>query len=99
MFDSKAKDNEFVNKINDDLTTVYGRVTKKFSGSINMTVNGTVYNYATGDALVYLYDSTRNKNNIQMVSAGDIEIFEEGNEARVFLRIYQDVVKEIVIVK
>ena len=64
-----------------------------------MTVNGTVYNYATGDALVYLYDSTRNKNNIQMVSAGDIEIFEEGNESRVFLRIYQDVVKEIVIVK
>lgn len=99
LFDSKAKDNEFVNKINDDLTTVYGRVTKKFSGSINMTVNGTVYNYATGDALVYLYDSTRNKNNIQMVSAGDIEIFEEGNESRVFLRIYQDVVKEIVIVK
>lgn len=99
LFNSNAMSTEFVNKINDDLTTVYGRVTKKFSGSINMTVNGSVYNYATGDATVYLYDSTRNKNNIQVVSAGDIEIFEEGNEARVFLRVYQDSVKEIVIVK
>ena len=99
LFDIKNKNNEFVNAISDDLTTVYGRVTKKFSGSINMTVDGTVYNFATGDALVYLYDSTRNKNNIQMVSAGDIEIFEEGNEARLFLRIYEDVVQEMVIIK
>lgn len=99
LFNIKNKNTEFINEINDDLTTVYGKVSKKFSGSINMTVDGTVYNYATGDATVYLYDSTRNKNNIQVVSAGDIEIYEEGNEGRAFLRICQDEVAEIVIVK
>lgn len=93
------KDNEFINEISDDLTVVYGRVTKKFGGSVNMTVDGDVYNFAIGDATVYLYDSSRNKNNIQLVSAGDIEIFEEGNEARLFLRVYEDVVEEMVIVK
>ena len=99
LFDISAKNTEFITNVTDDLTTVYGRVTKKFSGSINMTVNGTVYNYATGDATVYLYDSARNKANIQVVSPADIEIYEEGNEARLFVKVYEDVVQEMVIVK
>lgn len=99
LFDSSAKDTEFVKEVTTDLTTVYGRVTKKFSGSINMSVNGDVHNYATGDATVYLYDSTRNKANIQVVSAADIEIYEQGNEARLFVKIYDDVVQEMVIVR
>lgn len=64
-----------------------------------MSVNGDVHNYATGDATVYLYDSTRNKANIQVVSAADIEIYEQGNEARLFVKIYDDVVQEMVIVR
>jgi len=99
LFDINTKDTESVYEVSEDLTCIYGRVTKKFSGSINMTVNGTVYNFATGDATVYLYDSTRNKPSIQLVSAADIEIFEEGNEARLFLKIYEDVVQEMVIIK
>ena len=99
LFDTNAKDTEFMTNVSEDLTTVYGRVTKKFSGSINMTVNGAVHNFATGDAIVYLYDSTRTKSDIQVVSAADIEIFEEGNEARLFVKIYNDVVQEMVIVK
>lgn len=99
LFDSAAKDTEFSTDITNDLTCVYGKVTKKFSGSINMTVNGETRNYATGDAIVYLYDSSRTNNNIQVVSAADIEIYEEGNEARLFLRIYQDQVREMVIVR
>ncbi len=99
LFDSRAKDTEFSREVTTDLTTVYGRVTKKFSGSINMTVNGEIRNYATGDALVYLYDSTRSKADIQVVSAADIEIYEEGNEARLFVKIYDDVVQEMVIIK
>ncbi len=99
LFDINTKETESVYEISEDLTAVYGRVTKKFSGSINMTVNGTVYNFATGDATVYLYDSTRNKPTIQLVSAADIEIFEEGNEARLFLKVYEDVVEEMVIIK
>lgn len=100
LFDSSAKTTEFSNKISDDLTCVYGRVTRKFSGSINMTVNGAIRNFpVANDTLVYLYDSTRNKADIQVVSPADIEIFEEGNEARLFVKIYEDVVQEMVIVK
>ena len=99
LFDSSAKATEFNKDITNDLTCVYGRVTKKFSGSVNVEVGEDIRNYATGDAVVYLYDSTRNNKNIEVVSASDIEIYEEGNEARLFLRIYQDQVKEMVIVK
>ncbi len=99
LFDSSAKATEFNKDITNDLTCVYGRVTKKFSGSVNVQVGEDIRNYATGDAVVYLYDSTRNNKNIEVVSASDIEIYEEGNEARLFLRIYQDQVKEMVIVK
>lgn len=99
LFDSAAKNTEFVTDITNDLTCVYGKVTKKFSGSVNVSINDDIRNFATGDAVVYLYDSSRSTNNIQVVSAADIEIFEEGNEARLFLRVYQDDVKEMVIVK
>ncbi len=99
LFDSSAKTTEFITEVTTDLTTVYGKVTKKFSGSINMTVNGAIHNFATGDALVYLYDSSRPKADIQVVSPADIEIYEEGNEARLFVKIYNDVVQEMVIVK
>ncbi|MBQ2613793.1 MAG: S-layer homology domain-containing protein [Clostridia bacterium] len=99
LFDINNKTTEFITEVSEDLTTVYGKVTKKFSGSINMTVNGAVHNFATGDATVYLYDSTRNRPTIRLVSPADIEIFEEGNEARLFVKVYEDVVQEMVIIK
>ncbi|MBR5507672.1 MAG: hypothetical protein IKV88_06485, partial [Clostridia bacterium] len=85
--------------ITTDLTTVYGRVTKKFSDSINVSVNGSVKNYSTANALVYEYNSQRKTGNISVVTAGDIEIYEEGNEVRVFIKVYEDKVSEIVIVR
>ncbi len=100
LFDTRAKDTEFITEVSEDLTTVYGRVTRKFSGSVNMTVNGSIRNFTVGaDTLVYLYDSARPKADIQVVSPADIEIYEEGNEARLFVKIYDDVVQEMVIVK
>lgn len=99
LFNIKNKANDAMAEVTEDLTTVYGKVTKKFSGSINMTVNGTIQNFATGDATVYMYDSTRNKPRIEVVSAADIEIFEEGNEARLFVKVYEDAVQEMVIIK
>ncbi len=99
LFNSRNKETEFINEISEDFTCVYGRVTRKFSGSVNVSINGDIRNYATGDATVYLYDSSRNTNNIQVVSAADIEIYEEGNEARLFIRIYEDQVTEMVIVR
>lgn len=99
LFDSDAKDQEFKKDVSTDLSTIYGRVTKKFSGSVNIEVGDQIYNYATGDATVYLYDSSKNKNPISVVSAGDIEIYEKDNEARLFVKIYQDAVEEMVIVR
>ena len=99
LFDSSDKETEFLKNVSTDLTTVYGKVTRKFGGSVNVEVSGNTYNYATGDATVYMFDSARSKNPVSVVSAADIEIYEEDNEARLFVKIYQDEVQEMVIVK
>ena len=93
-------DTEFINEIETDLTTVYGKVTRKFSGSVNMSVNDVAYNYAIGsDTIVYQYDSSKSRNNVSIVSPADIEIYEGGNEARLFVKLYEDGVQEMVIVR
>ncbi len=99
LFDSENITTEFTKTIGNDLTVVYGRVTKKFADSVNVSVNGTVRNYSTANAEVYEYNSKRNNNNVNVVTAGDIEIFEEGNEVRLFVKIYKDAVEEFVIVR
>lgn len=99
LFNVADKTTEFSRDVSTDLKTVYGRVTKKFAKSINLDVNGTVTNYATDDATVYLYDSTRGEGKISVVAPEDIEVYEEGNEARLFIKLYRDTVQEMVIVK
>ncbi|MDO4744278.1 MAG: S-layer homology domain-containing protein, partial [Clostridia bacterium] len=99
LFDADAKTTEFTNTVATDLVTVYGRVTKKFSDSVNVSVNGTVRNYSTTGALVYEYNSERKNNNVSVVTAGDIEVYEEGNEVRLFIKISEDRVTEMVIVR
>ncbi len=99
LFDSEKITTEFTKTIGNDLDIVYGRVTKKFTDSVNVSVNGTVKNYSTANAQVYEYNSKRNNNNVNVVTSGDIEIFEEGNEVRLFIKIYKDAVEEMVIVK
>lgn len=100
LFDVDKKDTEAITELSTDLTTVYGRVTKKFAGSVNMEVDGAIHNYALPDGMtVYLYDSNRSNNNISVVSAADIEIYETGNEVRLFLKIFEDKVQEAVIVR
>ncbi|MBR5614909.1 MAG: S-layer homology domain-containing protein [Clostridia bacterium] len=99
LFDASAKTTEFTNTIGTDLTTVYGKVTKKFSDSVNVSVNGTVKNYSTTGVTVYEYNSQRKNNNISVVTSGDIEVFEEGNEVRLFVKLFEDRVTEMVIVR
>lgn len=99
LFDTDAMTTEFTKEIGTDLTTVYGRVTKKFADSVNVSVNGTVRNYSTAGALVYEYNSQRKTGNVAVVTSGDIEVFEEGNEVRLFIKIYEDQVSELVIVR
>ncbi len=99
LFDRDAKATEFTKTIGTDLVTVYGRVTKKFADSVNVSVNGTVKNYSTADVTVYEYNSQRKTENVNVVTAGDIEVFEEGNEVRLFIKIFEDKVSEMVIVR
>lgn len=99
LFDSENMTDEFTRTIGNDLTVVYGKVTRKFTDSVNVSVDGTVRNYSTAGTEVYEYNSKRNNNNINVVTSGDIEVFEEGNEVRLFIKIYKDAVEELVIVR
>ncbi len=99
LFNAANKTTEFSKNVSTDLDTVYGKVTKKFSDSVNISVNGTVQNYSTRDVVVYEYNSANKNNNVSVVTSGDIEIFEEGNEVRLFVKISEDRPTEMVIVR
>ena len=100
LFEAANKATEATQTINEDLVTVYGKVMKKFANSINVSVNGgAVANYAIDGAKVYEFNSTKTTNPIKVVEPGDIPQYDELDESRVFIRIYKDEVKEIVIVR
>ena len=81
--------------------TVYGKVTKKFTDSVNVTVNGgSAVNYkVSSDVNVYSVDTTKSKNNIVKADFADVSAYDEDENNRLFIRIYEDEVKELVIVK
>ena len=103
LFESSKKTTEFSKTYgsNKEMTTVYGKVTSKFTNSINVSVNdGASVNYATDNASVVKVDTTKTNNKVTTATAGDIAKWETGaNEQRVFIRIYKDTVKEIIIVE
>lgn len=100
LYDISQKETEKTTNHSDNMTTIYGKVTKKFQGSFNIQVNdGAVQNLAIGDANIYMVDTTKSSNQVRVGDAGDIQKFDESAPERVFVRIYKDVVKEIVIVK
>ncbi|MFR8975003.1 MAG: hypothetical protein ACLVG9_03325, partial [Eubacteriales bacterium] len=79
---------------------VYGKVVKKFANSINVSVNdGAVSNYNINGVKVYEFNSNKTTSPIKVVEPGDIPQYDELDESRVFIRIYKDEVKEIVIVR
>ena len=51
------------------------------------------------DINVYSVDTTLARNNVSVVTAGDIQNYDEEEGNRVFIKIYKDVVTEVVIVK
>lgn len=101
LFDVNSKDTEATAEPIENLKTVYGKVTRKFSDSINVTVNDAdETNYAlSSDVKVYSVDTTLSRNNVEVSETGDIQSFdaEEGN--RVFLKLYKNAVTEVVIIK
>ena len=85
----------------ENLKTIYGKVTKKFSGSINVTVNDgdTINLQLPSDITVYTVDTSKTKNNIQVGAISDIQSYDEDEGNRVFIRIYKDIVQEVVVIK
>ena len=85
----------------ENLEIIYGKVVKKFSNSINVTVGeGSVQNIQLPeDVTVYSVDTEKTKNNVTVATRGDIQAFDEDDGNRVFIKIYKDVVQEVVIIK
>ena len=102
LFDITAKDTEFYKSYGsaDEMAVVYGKVTKKFTDSVNVSVNGSsAINYNVKNAIVYKFDTTKS-GKLTITDAGEISKWEDGaNEQRVFIRIYKDKVEEVVIVE
>ncbi len=100
LFDYDKADTEFSKDVSDDLTIQYGKVTKKFASSFNLSVDGgAANNYSIGDANIYVVDTASKNNPISVGSASDIQKFDDAKPERVFVRIYKGEVMDIVVVK
>ena len=100
VFDIETKETEAENTISEKMSTYYGKVVKKFSNSFNMQVgSGAIKNFAIGNAKIYTVDTSLSRNQITVGDAGDIQKYDDLNPERIFVRVYEDVVKEIVIIK
>jgi len=101
LMDIQTKTTEKQETPVENLDIIYGKVSKKFTGSINVTVNdGEVLNIQLpSDVIVYSVDSTKTKNPVTVATAGDIQAFDADEGNRVFVKIYKDVVQEVVIIK
>lgn len=99
LFEVKDKAAEF-KKTDGDMDLIYGKVERKFANSINVTVNnGAVENYSLENVKVVSVDTEKTNNSVTVSDAGDIQKYDELSPRRVFIRIYDHVVKEIVIIK
>lgn len=101
LFDIDSKNTEAEVQAAENLKTVYGKVTKKFANSVNVSVNGgEVKNYElSSDVTVYSVDTKLSKNNVSSAGLGDIQAYDEDEGNRLFLKIYKDTVTEVVIIK
>lgn len=99
LFEADEKEHEFKEKISEDLSIVYGKITKKFSDSINVSVlGGKTENYSSEDITVYVYDSGLKKNKVKLGDESDLQTW-ENDGGRVLLKIYKDTVSEVVVIK
>ncbi|MBQ4629435.1 MAG: S-layer homology domain-containing protein [Clostridia bacterium] len=99
LFDISEKDSEFKKDISGDLTTIYGRITKKFADSVNVQVSDSRHeNFDIENASVFVYDSSVKKNKVSIGDKSDLQTY-ENDGGKVFMKIYKDTVTEIVVIK
>lgn len=101
LFNIDDKNVEFTSEPEKDLKLIYGKATKRFDNSLNVTVNDkNSVNYSVdSDVKVYNVDTAKSKNSITTASFTDISAYDSDENNRVFIKLYEDKVKEIVIVK
>jgi len=103
LFEAKDKEDEFMvpsDGSKAELRLVYGKVDKKFANSINVFVaGGNPENFVIDNAKVISVDTSKSSNVVTLATAGDIQRYDALSPRLVFLRIYKDEVKEVVIVK
>ena len=101
LLDIDAKDTEFINEPIDDMTVVYGKVEKVFDDSLNVSVNGaSAKNYEIDNNVrIYSIDSDASIKGVEVAEFGDIAVFDEDDNNRIFIRIVNHNVKEVIIVK
>ena len=101
LFDISKKATQFEASPTEDLDIVYGKVTAKFASSMNVTVNdGAEKNIAFGNAKIYVLDETKSANGmLKAGTTGDIQKYDDADASFVFVKFFEDEVKEIIIVK
>lgn len=105
LVDSDDRNNDNINVHNviegTEMETVVGKITKKFSNSINVVANNmSETNFNIKDAKVYMYDYSRpNGQQVKVVDASYLSKFDEADPQKVFVRIYKGVVTEIVLIQ
>lgn len=100
LFDISKKNTEFAADLTDDLSIVYGKVSSKFSSSMNITVNGAnEQNISFGSAKIYLVDTTKTNKVVVSATSGDIQKYDEADPYKVLVKSYKGAVNEIIIIK
>lgn len=100
LFDIDTKDTQMEASPAEDLDILYGKVTQKFANSMNMTINdGGARNITLTDVNVYILDTNKTKNAVSVATTGDIQKYDSSEPSYVFVKIYEDVVSEVVIIK
>lgn len=100
VFDIATKGTENKNVVSEDTVTYYGKVVKKFSDSFNHQVaGGEVINFKFANANIYRVDTTKNTKQITVGDIGDIQKYDESAPELVFVRVFEDEVKDIIVIK
>lgn len=100
IFTMNERNSEFTAAPAADLEIVYGKVTKAFANSINVSVDGgSAVNYVIPEnAGIYKIDSSL-KYALTKASFGDISEYNETDNNRVLIKIYDHAVTELIIIE